>query len=285
MNTPFFYGLVLAFGNIVLTLVGFFLGYQTDKLVQGRWFGVLPFVLVIGILWLGIRAVREEAKDKSLSYGKGVGTGFLITLYSSLIGTVYGFIHFKFINPNFVDYQIDAAHEKWAQAGLSDAQIEAAEKGMRFIMSPVVLSITGLLASPLIGLVIALVLAAFLKRKPEVIVDLRNLDLAKDAVAAVLTRPPEELAETALTADNEPGLIEQAVGGLLKIYQSDPQGFVAGAGGAREAELRRIGEVLNARGGMDLMRLAHAHFASQCPIQGADRNLEFMWDGIGSWRG
>lgn len=171
MNTPFFYGLVLAFGNIVLTLVGFFLGFQTDKLVQGRWFGVLPFVLAIGILWLGIRAVREEAKDKSLSYGKGVGTGFLITLYASLIGTVYGFIHFKFINPNFVDYQIDAAHEKWAQAGLSEAQMEAAEKAMRLFMSPALLSITSLFASLLIGLVIALILAAFLKRRPEVVAE------------------------------------------------------------------------------------------------------------------
>jgi uncharacterized membrane protein len=171
MNTTFFYGLMLAVSNIVLTLVGFFLGYQTDKIMQGRWFGLLSIVAVVVILWLGIKAAREEAKDKSLSYGKGVSTGFLITLYASLIGTVYGFIHFKFINPSFVDYQIDAARGKWVQAGLSDTQMETAEKGMRLFMSPVMMSITALLLSLLLGLVIALILSAFLKRQPAAVAE------------------------------------------------------------------------------------------------------------------
>ena len=171
MNTAFFYALILALSNIVLSLAGFFLGYQTDKIMQGRWFVILSVVAVIVVLWLGIKAAREEAKDKSLSYGKGVSTGFLITLYASLISTVYGFIHFKYINPNFVDYQIDAAREKWAQAGLSDAQMETAEKGMRLFMSPVLMSITGFLMSLLLGLVIALILSAFLKRQPEAIAE------------------------------------------------------------------------------------------------------------------
>lgn len=172
MNTTFFYGLILAVSNIVLTLVFFFLGYQTDKIAQGRWISfLLPLAVTVIVLWLGIKAAREEAKDKSLSYGKGVSTGFLISLYSSLIGTVYGFIHFKFINPNFVDYSIDAAREKWVQAGLSDAQMEAAEKGMRMFMSPVVLTITGFLISLVIGLVIALILSAFLKRQPAAVAE------------------------------------------------------------------------------------------------------------------
>ena len=171
MNTTFFYGLILAVSNIVLTLVGFFLGYQTDKIAQGRWFGFLPFIVMIVVTWLGIKAAREEAKDKSLSYGKGVSTGFLITLYASLISTVYGFIHFKYINPNFVDYQIDAVREKWAQAGLSDAQMETAEKGMRLFMSPVVMSIINFCIMLLLGLIIALILSAFLKREPEAIAE------------------------------------------------------------------------------------------------------------------
>jgi hypothetical protein len=172
MNTTFFYGLMLAVSNIVLTLVFFFLGYQTDKMAQGRWItSLLPLVVAVIVMWLGIKAAREEAKDKSLSYGKGVSTGFLISLYSSLIGSVYGFIHFKFINPNFVDYSIDAAREKWTQAGLSDAQMETAEKGTRLFMSPVMLTIIGFLASVAIGLLIALILSAFLKRKPEAIAE------------------------------------------------------------------------------------------------------------------
>jgi len=172
MSTTLFYGFVLALANIVLTLAGFFLGYQTDKLAEGRWFGL--FALVAGlaalavVLWLGIRAVREEAQDKSLAYGKGVLTGFLISLYSGLIGVVYTIVHFTFINPNFADYQIDAMRQKWTQAGLDDAKMQAAEKFMRLFMSAPVMAIIGFMFALGTGTVMALIVAAFLKRTPPV---------------------------------------------------------------------------------------------------------------------
>jgi hypothetical protein len=171
MNTTVFYGLVLAAGNIVLTLVGFFVGFQTDKMAEGRWFGFLPLVLGIVVTWLGLKAVREEAKDKSLSYGKGVGSGVLIHLYAGVLGSIYGFIHFTFINPNFVDYMMDAARQKWVQAGISDARMEGMEKSMRFMFSPAMMSIWGIILAVLFGLVVALVVSAFLKRAPPAAFD------------------------------------------------------------------------------------------------------------------
>jgi uncharacterized protein YacL len=172
MNTPFFYGLVLAFGNIVLTLVFFFLGYQTDKMLQGRWIvTLLPLVVTIIVMWLGIKAAREEAKDRSLGYGKGVGTGVLIALYSGLIGAIYTYVHFTFINPNFADYAIDMARQQWIARGMSDSQMEAAEKLTRLIYKPAILAVLSAILSPLIGLVVSLILSAFLKRKPEVIAE------------------------------------------------------------------------------------------------------------------
>jgi preprotein translocase subunit YajC len=172
MNTTFFYGLMLAVSNIVLTLVFFFLGYQTDKMSQGRWIvSLLPLVVTIVVMWLGIKAAREEAKDSSLSYGKGVGTGVLIALYAGLIGAVYTFIHFTFINPNFADYAIDMARQQWIAAGMSDNQMEQAEKFLHLIYKPGVLAVMSAILSPLFGLVVALILAAFLKRQPAAVAE------------------------------------------------------------------------------------------------------------------
>jgi hypothetical protein len=78
---------------------------------------------------------------------------------------------------------------------------------------------------------------------------------------------------------------DEAVEEILSIYRRHPQGFVQGFGGAPEQELRRLGERLNEIGGKDLMRAAHADFSSRCNLPGAARNLEFVWDGIGSWQG
>jgi low temperature requirement protein LtrA len=168
MNIALFYGIVFALGNIVLTLVGFFLGFQTDKMAQGRWFGFLSFVVMIVVLWIGIRAAREEAKDKSLSYGRGVGIGTLIALYGGIIGAIYGFIHFTFINPNFADYVVDAARQQWIAKGMSDSQMDTAEKFTRMFTKPAISTVMGIIVTPIIGAVISLVLAAFLKRKPVV---------------------------------------------------------------------------------------------------------------------
>jgi ABC-type phosphate transport system permease subunit len=167
MKTTLFYGLILAASNVVVTLVGFFLGFQTEKIVEGRWFSFVPLVVCIVVTWLGITAVREETTDKSLSYGKGVASGVLINLYSGIVGAVYGFIHFTFINPNFRDYLANASRQQWAEKGISDAQMDAMEKGMRFMTSPAVSSIFGLVVTVFIGLLVALVVSVFLKRVPQ----------------------------------------------------------------------------------------------------------------------
>lgn len=166
MSTNFTYGLILAITNIALTLVGYFLGYQTEKIMDGRWFGFLPLVAMIVIIVLGIRAVREESKDKSLSYGRGVGAGTMVALYAGLFGAIYTFIHFSFINPEFPDYLVSASRPQWAAAGMSESQMEAAEQGTRIFTKPLIQSIFSLILSPIIGCVVSLLASIFLKRAP-----------------------------------------------------------------------------------------------------------------------
>lgn len=168
MKTTFFYGLVLTAGNIVLSLVFFFLGFQTDKIAQGQWITIFASLgLLIVVTWLGIKAVREESKDKSLSYGKGVGTGVLIALYAGLFGGIYAFIHFTFINPNFADYAIDMIRQKWVAAGMGDSQMEQAEKFTRFFYKPVVMAVMSVPYVTFFGTILSLILSIFLRRKPD----------------------------------------------------------------------------------------------------------------------
>lgn len=166
MNSTLFYGIVLALVEIVLALVAFFLGFQTDKIAEGQWFALLNMVAAIVIVWLGTRAAREESKDKTLTYGRGVLTGFLISLYSGLILAVYTFIHYKFINPNFTAYLIDFVRQKWIAAGMADAQMAVAEKFTRFMTSPPMLAVTVIFHAAIYGIIIALIVAAFLRRAP-----------------------------------------------------------------------------------------------------------------------
>ena len=91
---------------------------------------------------------------------------------------------------------------------------------------------------------------------------------------------------------------------LAIIYRSNPQGFGIGESGkdtkwvlsngkwnesdgtSEVTRIREIGKIFNHHDGMECMRWAHKEFSLKClDIRGAARNLEFIWDGIGNWRG
>ena len=166
MSTTLLYALIMAIGQIVLTLVGYFLGYQTDKINQGTWFGFVPLIYAIVVYVLGIKAVREEDAGKYLTYGKGVSTGTMIALYSGLIGSIYAYIHFTYVNPEFTDYLVEASRVKWAAAGMSDDRMEGAEKGIRMFTKPAIQAVVGLCITMVLGVIIALIASIFLKRNP-----------------------------------------------------------------------------------------------------------------------
>jgi hypothetical protein len=99
-----------------------------------------------------------------MSYGKGVGTGVLISLYSGLMSGVYTFIHFKFVNTEFVDYNMELIRAKWAQAGMGADQMEKAEGFTRMFMGPVSMAIISPIFAVFFGLIVSLIIAAILKR-------------------------------------------------------------------------------------------------------------------------
>jgi hypothetical protein len=164
MGTKFTYALILTITGAVLQLLLYFTGYQTEKLDLGEKLSLLSVPLSIAIICLGIKAVREESPGKYMSYGKGVGSGVLITLFSGLMSAVYQFIHLKFVNTEYLDYKMQQIQAQWEKAGMSAAQMEQAESVTRAMMGPVGSSIFVFFMTLLFGLIVSLIAAAFLKR-------------------------------------------------------------------------------------------------------------------------
>ena len=165
MGTKFTYALALTISQAVFTLLMYFGGFQTEKLATGQYLNWFGLVISIVVIYLGIKAVREESPGKALSYGQGLGAGTIISLLSCVMSAVYTYIHFKFINPSFFDYQAEFMKQKWAAAGLSDAQIERASTMMQKFSGPGVSAAVVLVFGTVVGVIISLVLAAILKRE------------------------------------------------------------------------------------------------------------------------
>ena len=166
MSTKFFYALVLTISMIVFQLLLFFSGFQTEKLATGQYLQWLGVVIVGVVLSLGIKAVRDENADRGLTYGPRVGAGVLISLYAGLMNAVFTYVHFKFINSGFADYEIEMIRVKWAAAGMTASQMDKAEGFTRVMLGPGVQAIIAPVSTLLIGLVLSLIISAFLESKP-----------------------------------------------------------------------------------------------------------------------
>src|SRR3954470_23382014 len=87
MSTKFIYALILTACGAVFSLLLFFTGFQTEKLAIGKNIEWLRLLITFAVLYLGVKAVREEAPGKGFSYGQALGAGTLISLYATLMGS------------------------------------------------------------------------------------------------------------------------------------------------------------------------------------------------------
>lgn len=168
MKTYLTYGFALALASALLTLVLFFLGYQTEaeKLKAGQWIS-LPLYIAItaAVLVIGVKARRAEIPpDEPFGYGRALGAGVMIALFASLFGIVVNFVYFQYLNPGFVDLMVQTEMEKMEAQGLSDSRLEAAEKGMRFMMKPPIMVVLGFFQAMLGATLTALITSIFVRR-------------------------------------------------------------------------------------------------------------------------
>jgi len=162
--TPRFkYALILSISCAVLHLVLYVTGFETVRLGIGHHLFWLNQVIMAVVLWLGIKAVRYQSPHGGLSYGRAVGTGVMISLYSALMSAVYDFVHFKWINPSFTEYQLACMKEEWAAAGTNAAEMDVKTKQLFWVMSPLPHAVIFIIFTVLIGLVFSLIIAAFLR--------------------------------------------------------------------------------------------------------------------------
>lgn len=168
MKTYSLYGFFMALAAMVLTLVLFFLGFHSSpaKFPTGQIIGSVGG-LVIGITFivLGTKARRAEwpvAED--FTYGNAFAAGFMVTLFAAIIGLFTNFLYFQIINPGLAEVIVQAQLDKLEAKGLSGAQLEGAEKSIRFFLKPGMTAVFGFIGGVFWGTVISLVTSAFLRR-------------------------------------------------------------------------------------------------------------------------
>lgn len=133
--------------------------------------GYASMVLAFLSVFFGIRAYRERTAGGSISFGKAFQVGILITLITCVMYVVaWEIVYFNFM-PDFVDNYSTHMIEKLRASGATPAAIAAETQKMakfkELYANPFInVGMTFMEVFPA-GLIITLVSAAILRRKPD----------------------------------------------------------------------------------------------------------------------
>lgn len=169
MKTPLVYGAGIAFANAVLVLLLHLIGFSTNPeklLLTG--IIVIPVAIAIALtgVVLAMRAARAERGPAGFSYGQAFKAGFSAMLVAGLIGVLFNFVYYRFIFPDFAEVSIEAARTMMERFGAPADTIERAIGDMRTKTTLTRQLVSGGVFSAIMGALVSLVAAAFLKRPP-----------------------------------------------------------------------------------------------------------------------
>ncbi len=161
------YGFIMTLCSAFVSLALFFSGYhaEPDKLKIAQYIGMVAGIIIsVACILIGMREKRANTPvEKPWGYGSALGTGVMIGLFGALFGAVYNYAYFAYIDPNFHEVIMQAQITALEARNLSSAQIERAEPMIRKMLSPVIMTVSGAIMTFIWNLVIALILAAFVK--------------------------------------------------------------------------------------------------------------------------
>jgi len=159
-------GILLAMGAVILPLcMSGVIDFDNSEIV-----GYSAMVLAFLLVFFGIRTYRENVGGGAITFGRAFKVGILITLITCAVYVVsWEILYFNFF-PDFADRYAEHMIEKMRADGASLAAVEAERKKMadfkELYANPLInVGITFMEVFP-VGLIVTLVSAAILRRKP-----------------------------------------------------------------------------------------------------------------------
>lgn len=172
MKTSLTYGAYLALAGAFLVMAVFFGGLHDDPAK----FGLAQGIGMIGGIGISvafmIAGAREKRRltpsDKKWGYGSAFVTTLLIGLFGTLFAMVFNYLYFFHINPSFSEIVFQSEMAKLEAQNIPASAMENAEPIIKMMTSSTMMVITGGIFGAIGNTVIALIVAAFCKNRPEV---------------------------------------------------------------------------------------------------------------------
>ncbi|HVW20025.1 MAG TPA: DUF4199 family protein [Opitutaceae bacterium] len=168
MKTYATYGFYIALAGLAVSLLLFVTGMHSDpaRVTAAGWIAMgSHWAFGIAFIALAVRARRDAADPAGeFSYGEALWAGSATALWTALfdLGTVP--LYLGLINPGFTDVLAEAQRTAMEAKGIPAERIEQMERMQHLFMNPVAGALTAALGAAVGGTLVALVVAALLRR-------------------------------------------------------------------------------------------------------------------------
>lgn len=158
-------GLVLVVVSLALHLAGA-VDY-TGQDGSSSWItNILNWGIIIVAIILAVRQHRDQELGGLISFGRSFYVGFIVSLLIGVISAVWGYVFFGFIEPGLIDTMLEMQKEQMMdQQGMSASDVEQGISMMKWMFTPGMFAVFGLLGSLIAGSIFSLIIAPFMKRE------------------------------------------------------------------------------------------------------------------------
>lgn len=168
--------IILKNGLIAGAIVAAFMIYGTIQMNNSNFepsmiLGYTGMLIAYIFVFLGVKNYRDKINNGTLTFGKGLKIGMLISLIAATVYVGVWLIEYYCFFPDFMEKYAAVMEQNWQKAGMSAAEIKAKAEELNMYKelykNPIwVILITYSEILIPIGLVVPLISAAILKRKP-----------------------------------------------------------------------------------------------------------------------
>ncbi|MCX7955462.1 MAG: DUF4199 domain-containing protein [Bacteroidales bacterium] len=156
------FGLITALVLVIFNLI-FYVIFPTQQTLLG----ILTYIVLIVMIFIGTKFLRDNMLGGYISYGKSVASGVLISLCVSVIIAFYVFTFYK-LDPHSLEKIIELQEEELYKRGLPEDEIEKSIEIISKFTTPTTLAIGTILNYILLGTLFSLIIGAFTKKnEPE----------------------------------------------------------------------------------------------------------------------
>src|SRR4030095_2135044 len=162
MSTAFKYAIITALAIFILSIIL----YITNLYLNQSASYISYLVLLVGLVF-AVKNRRDKDLGGYITYGEAFKTGFLFSVITTIIVTVFSFIMMQFIATDMIDNILKTTEQRMIDKGMTDDQVTMAMNFTRRLMTPGWLALIGVVFFTLVGLVLSLIVAAVFKKERQ----------------------------------------------------------------------------------------------------------------------